>query len=233
MTGQIVELPIAAVVFVGSHFLLSSTGLRGRLVDRLGEGPFRAVYSALALLLLIWIAVAYREAPRVDLWIPPPLIIIVPLVVMPIALLLLVGGLTQPNPTAVAPGRHFAPERPAPGVLAITRHPVLWAIGLWALAHLIANGDSASVVLFGSLAFLALYGTRLIDDKKRRDWPAEDWQRFSAATSNLPFAALASSRNQWRLGEIGWWRLILAGVLYVLLIALHPVVFGVRVVVDL
>lgn len=231
MTGTIIELLVAAVIFVGSHFFLSSSGLRAQIVARVGEGGFRAFYSGLSLLLLVWIIVAYRATPRTDLWFPPRLVIEVPLLVMPFALLFLVCGLTQPNPTSAIPGRRLPPERPAPGILAVTRHPVLWAFGLWALSHLLASGELASLILFASLAFLALYGTRVLDEKKRQSWPAEDWQRFSAATSNIPFAAMASSRNQWRMNEIGWWRLAVAALLYVVLIALHTYA-GVPVIVD-
>lgn len=231
MTGTIIELLFAAIVFVGSHFFLSSSGLRAQLVTRFGERGFRALYSILAILLLIWMVIAYRAAPNVHLWYPMPLVIEVPLIVMPFALLFLVCGLTQPNPTSAMPGGRLPPERPAPGILAVTRHPVLWAFGLWALSHLIASGELGALILFASIAFLALYGTRVLDEKKRQSWPAEDWQRFSAATSNIPFAAMASSRNQWRMKEIGWWRLIVTALLYVAMIGLHTYA-GVPVVVD-
>jgi len=231
MTGNIIELLVAAVLFVGSHFFLSSSGLRTKLVERLGEKGFRTAYSILATLLLIWMVFAYRAAPDIHLWYPMPLVIEVPLIVMPFALLFLVCGLTQPNPTSALPGGRLPPERPAPGILAVTRHPVLWAFGLWALSHLIASGELGALILFASIAFLALYGTRVLDEKKRQSWSAEDWQRFSAATSNLPFAAMATSRNQWRMKEITWWRLIVTALLYVALILLHTYA-GVPVVVD-
>jgi uncharacterized membrane protein len=187
-----------------------------------------------SLILLAWVIRAYSTIDDpVQLWWPPPLLIIVPLVVMPLALLLFVGGYTQRNPTAVMQGRTLAIERPAPGVLAITRHPLMWGIGLWAIVHLIVSGDLASIVFFGSLALLALYGTRMLDAKKRRTWPAEDWQRFAAVTSNIPFAAIFTSRNELKIAEIGWWRIMLAGILYIALIFLHGVVLGVPVVVAL
>jgi uncharacterized membrane protein len=232
MTGNIFELLVAAILFVGSHFFFSSSGLRTRLVERLGEKGFRASYSILAVLLLIWMVFAYRAAPEIHLWYPMPLVIEVPLIVMPFALLFLVCGLTQPNPTSALPGGRLPPERPAPGILAVTRHPVLWAFGLWALSHLVASGELGALILFASIAFLALYGTRVLDEKKRQSWSAEDWQRFSAATSNLPFAAMATSRNQWRMKEIRWWRLAVTALLYVVIIGLHNLL-GVPVVVDI
>ncbi len=234
MTGTIRELLAAAAVFVGSHFGIASTRVRDDLVRRLGERAYVGLYSAVSLILLAWLIRAYATVgDPVVLWSTPPVLIIVPLVVMPLALLLFVGGYTQRNPTAVMQQRTLPTERPAPGVLAITRHPLLWGIGLWAIVHLLVSDDLASIVFFVALAVLALYGTRLLDAKKRRAWPAEDWQRFAAATSNIPFAAVFTSRNEIHLAEIGWWRLLLAGLLYVALVFLHGVVFGVPVVVDM
>ena len=234
MTGTIYELLIAAVVFVGSHFGISSTWVRDDLVARVGERAYVMLYSAVSLILLAWLIRTYSTVgDPVQLWWPPPLLIIVPLVVMPLALLLFVGGYTQRNPTAVMQGKTLATERPAPGVLAITRHPLMWGIGLWAIVHLIVSGDLASIVFFGSLALLALYGTRMLDAKKQRTWATEDWQRFAAVTSNIPFAAIFTSRNELKIAEIGWWRIMLAGILYIALIFLHGIVLGVPVVVAL
>jgi uncharacterized membrane protein len=234
MTGHILELLVAAVVFVGSHFGISSSGLRDELVRRLGERAYLMLYSAVALILLAWLIRAYANVddPIALSW-PPLLLIILPLVVMPLALLLFVGGYTQLNPTAVMQKGGLSMDRPAPGILAITRHPLMWAIGLWATVHLLISSSIASILFFGALAVLAFGGTRALDIKKRHSWSAEDWQRFAAVTSNVPFAAIFTSRNDLRLAEIGWWRIMLAGVLYIVLILLHGVVLGVPVVVKL
>ena len=233
MTGTIYELLIAAAVFVGSHFGIASTGLRDELVRRLGERAYLGLFSAVSLILLAWLVRAYvRVDDSLVLWIRPPLLTVLPIVVMPLALLLLVCGYTQRNPTAVMQGKPLRTDRPAPGILAITRHPLLWGIGLWAIVHLIISDDVASIVFFGAFAILALYGTRMLDAKKQRTWPPEDWQRFAAATSNIPFAALFTSRNEFRIAEIGWWRIMLVGVLDIALMVLHPNVLGTLVGVD-
>jgi uncharacterized membrane protein len=234
MTGTLIELLIAAIVFVGSHFGIASTWVRDDLVRRLGERAYLGLFTAVSLILLAWLIRAYATVrDPIILWWTPPILIIVPLVVMPVALLLFVGGYTQRNPTAVMQKHPLSTERPAPGVLAITRHPLMWGIGLWAIVHLIVSDDIASVVFFAALAILALYGTRLLDAKKQRTWPAEDWQRFASVTSNVPFAAMFTSRNEFRVKEIGWWRIMLAAVLYIVLVPLHGVVLGVPVVVAL
>jgi uncharacterized membrane protein len=234
MTGHILELLIAAIVFVGSHFGIASTWVREDLVRRLGERAYIGLFSVVSLILLAWLIIAYaRVEDPIVLWWTPPVLIIVPLVVMPVALLLFIGGYTQRNPTAVMQKHTLPTERPAPGVLAITRHPLMWGIGLWAIVHLIVSDDLASIIFFAALSILALYGTRLLDAKKQRSWPAEDWQRFASVTSNVPFAAILTSRNELRIAEIGWWRILLAGLLYILLIPLHGIVLGVPVVVAL
>jgi uncharacterized membrane protein len=117
--------------------------------------------------------------------------------------------------------------RPAPGILAITRHPVMWAFGLWALSHIPANGTAADLILFGAMAILALLGTLAIDAKKRRLWGEADWARFASQTSNLPFAAVLSGRARIRPGEIGGLRVLGAAALYALLVFGHPWIAGV------
>jgi uncharacterized membrane protein len=101
----------------------------------------------------------------------------------------------------------------------------MWGVALWALAHIVPNGDAAAVVLFGTLAVLALLGTLLIDHKLRARRGAQ-WQRFAALTSNLPFAAILAGRQHLVLAEIGWRRIGIALALYVALLALHPWLFG-------
>jgi uncharacterized membrane protein len=228
MSGGISQLALAAVVFAGGHFLLSSAWLRPRLAGALGESIFLGLYSVYAVAALVWLILAYVAAPVLPLWQVPTWAAVVPIGVMPLALLLLVGGTTQPNPTAVLPGRPYPAERPAPGILAVTRHPVMWAIGLWALAHIPPNGDAASLILFGTLAALALGGTLAIDAKKRRVQGA-DWAAFAAATSNLPFLALAQGRARLVPGEIGGWRIAAAVALYLGLLFLHSSIAGVPV----
>jgi uncharacterized membrane protein len=113
------------------------------------------------------------------------------------------------------------------GVVRITRHPFLWGVGLWAAGHLMVNGDTASFLLFGSLLMLAFFGTSSIDAKRARAY-GEDWGAFSAATSNVPFAAIAAGRQKLNLAEIGWWRIALAVAVWGAITFAHPYLFGVR-----
>jgi uncharacterized membrane protein len=101
MTGSVLAVALAMGLFVGSHLALSSPPLRAPLVSRMGEKGFRGIYSLLSLVLLVWAAFAYRDAPVVDLWDPPIGLKHLSLLIMPIACVLLVAGLTTPNPSAV------------------------------------------------------------------------------------------------------------------------------------
>lgn len=220
------QLTIAALLFVGSHFGLSSPAVRAGLVGRLGERAFVGLYSLLQILLLAWLVRSYAVAPLVPLWTPPGWTAWVPLLAMPPALLLMVGGLIRPNPTAVMQDAKGPPDLTPRGILTVTRHPVMWAFALWALSHLAANGDVASIMLFAAIAVLALAGTRAIDAKKQVRWGAA-WPEFAAGTSNLPLAAVASSRARLDLAGIGWPAPVVAAAIYVGLILLHPLVIGV------
>jgi uncharacterized membrane protein len=220
------NLTIAAGAFVAAHFLISSTGLRPLLVGRVGERVYAGLFSAQALALIVWLAFAFQSAPRDRLLWDVPGVTHLVLALMPLILVLAIGGFTAPNPSAVmmaAPGLAWRPK----GILTVTRHPVMWAFGLWALLHVLANGDLAGLIFFGAFVVLALFGTLAIDAKKRRTWPAESWHAFTATTSNLPFLAIAQGRTPFDWRGIGWKTLAIALALYVAIIFwFHPQVIG-------
>ncbi len=165
MTGTLTELALAATVFVASHVLVSGTPLRDRLVRIIGERPFQAVFSALSLLLFWWLVSAYQGAPFVGLWETGTAVRFGAMAVMFVASILVAAGFSVTSPTGVNLGGRF--KAPA-GIIKVTRHPVMWGVGLWALVHMAANGDTAAVILFGAMAVLAFAGALSIDVKKRR-----------------------------------------------------------------
>jgi uncharacterized membrane protein len=220
------QLLLAAILFVGSHFVLSSPPLRAGLVSRLGERGFTGAYSLLQIVLLVWMVRAYSLAPFQPVWTPPAWTAWIPILAMIPALLLMVGGFAQPNPTAVMQDTDGPPETRPAGIFTVTRHPVMWGFGVWALAHLCANGELASIVLFGAVAVLALGGTLAIDAKKRARWGAA-WGPFALSTSNLPLRAVAEGRTRLDLAGIGWRTPAIAAAAYLLLLALHPLITGV------
>jgi uncharacterized membrane protein len=231
MDQGLLSLIIAGAAFCGSHVLLSSTRLRGSLRDQLGERGFLAVYSVTSLVIFAWFVSAYAGAPTIPLWPRQTWTALVPVAVMPLATILLVAGYSTRNPTAVGMERSAGADDPAPGLLRVTRHPVMWAIGLWATSHLIANGDLASLLFFGALAALALGGTVLIDRKKRLAL-GSNWSRLVELTSNLPFAALLTGRTSLRWRDIGPLRIAAGLLLYAVLYLAHPILTGMPVVVP-
>lgn len=231
MSHGLISLAIAAVAFCGSHVLLSSTGLRGSLRDQLGERGFLAVYSLTALVTFAWLLAAYAHAPTIVFWPHRRWMALVPVAVIPVAAILLVAGYTTPNPTAVGMERAARADDPAPGILRITRHPVMWAIGLWAISHMIANGDLRSLLFFGAFAALSIGGTLLIDRKKRLAL-GSNWPRLAEVTSNLPFAAILTGRTRPRLRDIGLLRLAAGLLLYAVLYEAHALIAGIPVIIP-
>ncbi len=183
------SLMLGAGFFLGIHLLVSGTTLRDRLVARLGAGAYRGVFSLASLAGLIWMCIAYNDAPMVVLWGKLVGLKPVALAAMLIAFAFVVLGQTKPNPTSVGGETLITQARGPLGIQRITRHPFLWGVALWALIHLTVNGDLASLVLFGALLALALAGTVSIDAKRRRALGAA-WDGFAAQTSNLPFLAI-------------------------------------------
>ncbi len=226
MEAGLSSLVAATVTFVGGHFVLSGQAVRRPLVARLGERRFRGLYALVSLVLFIWMVAAYGRAPELVLW--PSMLWArhVPLLVMPIAAILAVAGLTTRNVTLVGAERSAEAGDPAPGIMRLTRHPFLWAVALWAISHLIATGDAASLILMGGLLVLAFGGMAHIDARRRAELGAA-WGPIALTTSVLPFAAIASSRTTMDWPGIGWQRLAGGVALYFGLLFVHQAVIGV------
>lgn len=217
------NLVAASGYFLLIHFGVSGTKLRDALVARLGPGRYRGAFALASLLGLAWMIYAFRHASYVPLWglvlgLRPAAYLL-----MLIALLFAVIGVSTPSPTRVGMESQLrqGPES-ARGMVRITRHPFLWGVALWALVHLIINGELAALILFGALLVLALGGPAAIDAKRRRAF-GDQWTQFAAVTSNIPFAAIAAGRNQLApaLREIGVWRPLAAIGVYVVVFYLH------------
>jgi uncharacterized membrane protein len=217
------NLIIASAFFLLIHFGVSGTRLRDGLVTRLGAGPYRGAFALASIIGLVWMSYAYRHAPTVELWglqlgfRPAAYVLVL------IAFLFVVIGITTPSPTRVGMESTVGQgSEAARGMVRITRHPFLWGVALWALVHLIVNGDLASLIFFGSLLVLAVGGTFSIDAKRRRNF-GEHWIEFANVTSDIPFAAIAAGRNRLGLAiaEIGVWRPLAAILVYAAAFYLH------------
>lgn len=217
------QLFYATAAFVATHFI-SATPLRGALVRAAGERAYLALYSLAAFATLGWMIWAYNRAPLEPLWVGLRWL---PALVMPFALILLACGLLQRNPTLVGADKLLKNPDPARGMIRVTRHPVMWSIMLWSSVHLLARGERMACVFFGGFLVLAALGALLIDQRKARTL-GEDWKRFAAATSYLPFAAILQGRNRFAAREIGWRNPAIGLALYALLFWFHPLLFGIR-----
>ncbi len=143
---------IGLVVFIGTHLITTRREQRAALIARLGEGTYKVLYSVASIIGVVLIAYGYsryRAAGWIDVWYPPAwtrhltATLIWPAIIMFVA--------------AYSPGR----------IKATLKHPMLVGTKLWALAHLISNGDLGSIILFGSILAWAVVDR--ISLKRRTD----------------------------------------------------------------
>ena len=135
-------LLLGLVLFLGTHALrVYAEGWRSQQMARLGEKTFKSVYAVVSLLgfvLLCWGYDIARATPTV-LWVPPVATRHVAALLMLLASVLLVA--------AYVPGNHLK---------ARMRHPMVLSVKVWALAHLLANGNLEDVILFASFLVWAV-----------------------------------------------------------------------------
>ncbi|MEM7099508.1 MAG: NnrU family protein [Pseudomonadota bacterium] len=199
------EVLVAALVWVVSHLALATDPIRKNLVAAVGSGPFLGLYSLVATASLIYLIWVYTDVPRFDyMWLPNPDLYWVSKVTMPVALILLVGGFMVKNPTNVGMSLDDVEDASqlATGVTRITRHPFQWAVVIWGIGHVVANGDWVSIIFFTSFVVISGAGTFLMDRKKALSLGA-GWTQYSRVTSNVPFAAIARGDNRLVWGELG------------------------------
>ena len=172
------------VVFIAIHLVPSFPQSRASLIDKLGAGPYKGLFSMGALAGVTLMVVGFAYADLVPVWQPPAWGRHVTMTVMLPVFVLLAGAHMRSN------------------LKRFVRHPMLLGVVLWSMGHLFANGDQASVILFGSLGVFALFDM----------WSAT---RRGAAKS--------TERVPAKLDLI----LIAAGcVAYAAILFLHPVLFG-------
>jgi uncharacterized membrane protein len=203
MTGELVQLLLANAAFVGSHFAMSHP-LRGPMVRVLGASGFLGVYSLVSLALIAWVALAFKAAPPADLggsgdagW------ILATALTLPAMVLLagsFAGNPALPDPT----GKTMIPTEPK-GVFRVTRHPMMWGIGLWAIAHVALWWSTRTLITAGAVGVLALFGAHL-QDRKKRTLLGEAWAGWEARTSYWPrVGALLSVGWLWWVIGLALW----------------------------
>lgn len=140
-------LIIGLVAFFTIHLVPANRELRDGLVARFGEGPYKIAFSVLSLVAFAVIVIGFAKmqdphylgSKNPILWYPPVWL-------RHIAMLLML-------PAFIALLSAYVPSR----IGAVLKHPMLVAVKIWALAHLLVNGDTAGMVLFSSFLAFAVY----------------------------------------------------------------------------
>ena len=181
-------------LFLGIHALTTRRGLRARIVAALGEGGYKTAYSVVSLaglVLIVWGFADYRATGWIDVWTPPTALKHVTVGLMLPAVILVAASYLR--------GRIYT----------TLKHPMLAGVKLWAAAHLLANGDLGSIILFGSFLAWAVFDR--ISLKHRADPGAPP----------IPVGGIGNDLIAVAVGTVAY--LALAFVF-------HPVVIGVPVV---
>lgn len=135
-------LVFGLVLFLGVHSTrIASEGGRTKAIARLGEGPWKGIYSLLSLaglMLIIW-GFGRARSDAAQLWAPPVWTRHATILIMLISLILIGAYIFKKSHIAVA-----------------AHHPMMWGVALWAAGHLIANGSSTDLLLFGAFLVWAV-----------------------------------------------------------------------------
>ena len=186
-------LILGIIIFLGTHTLTTLRETRAGLIARLGAGPYKGLYSVGSLIGFVLIVVGfarYRAEDWIQVWVPPAGMRHLTILLMWFAFVAL------------------AAMSPKPGrIKGWLRHPMLVGIKIWALAHLLVNGDAGGMLLFGSFLAWAVYDRIAV--KRRGDLGAPRLDAFTRADG---IAVVAGT------------------VAYVAMIFLHPWLIGVSVI---
>jgi uncharacterized membrane protein len=133
---------LGLVLFLGAHTLTTQRELRASVIASTGEGGYKigyALVSVAGLALIVWGFAHYRATGWIDVWYPPRALKHIAVALMLPAVILVVAAYLR--------GRIYT----------AVKHPMLSGVKLWAAAHLLANGDLGSIILFGSFLGWAVY----------------------------------------------------------------------------
>jgi uncharacterized membrane protein len=185
---------LGLVLFLGVHTLTTQREVRARVIALSGEGGYKAGYAVVSvagLALIAWGLSHYRAAGMIDIWFPPKALKHITVALMLPAVILVVAAYIR--------GRIYT----------LVKHPMLSGVKLWAGAHLLANGDLGSIILFGSFLGWAVFDR--ISLKHRAD----------AGAPPIPVGGVGNDLIAVAVGFVAY---------LALAFAFHPVVIGVPVV---
>ena len=184
---------LGLVLFLGAHVFTTRREARARAIASMGEGGYKIVYavvSALGLALIVWGFAHYRAHEWVQIWTPPKALRHLNVLLMLPAVILVAASYIR--------GRIYV----------TLKHPMLAGVKLWALGHLLANGDLGGIILFGSFLAWAVFDR--ISLKRRTD----------AGAPPIPIGGIGNDLIAVAVGVVAY---------LALAFAFHPVVIGVPV----
>jgi len=185
---------LGLILFFGVHMLTTRRELRARFIASMGEGGYKIFYALVSLAglaLIAWGFAEYRATGWIDVWNPPKAFKHITVGLMLPAVIMVVASYIR--------GRIYT----------TLKHPLLTGVKLWAAAHLLANGDLGSIILFGSFLAWAVFDR--ISLKRRPD----------AGAPPIPIGGAGNDLIAIAVGTVAY---------LALAFAFHPVVIGVPVV---
>lgn len=200
--GPDAQIALLWLGFAGSHLLLSSRAVRGRLIATAGELGFQGLYSLVALAFFVPLAWIYFGHIHAGVWLwevgRGPVLTWGIQIGMGVAFVMIVAGAISPSPASIGgPSGEIEPR----GMFRITRHPLVMGIGLFGLLHLLPNAATSDVAFFGGFAGFAVVGCWHQDRRKLVEL-GERFRAFHAATPFLPFTGAGTLRGLRELGPV-------------------------------
>ena len=159
-----VILVLGLVIFLGLHSTrIFSEGGRAMAIARLSEGPWKGIYSLISIIGFFLIVRGFAQARRngVALWSPPDWTRHITILLMLFSAILMGAYIFKKSHIAVA-----------------AHHPMVWSVAIWAAGHLLSNGSSADLVLFGAFfvwAVAVLRNSYARDQRNAVAYPAPNW----------------------------------------------------------
>jgi uncharacterized membrane protein len=160
------------LLFAVVHFIPSfAPSFRASAFQRMGEGGYKGVFSGLLLSAFALIIVGWRNAQPTSLYLPPEALHKLAIGLLVLAFLLMAVSARNSR------------------LRLLVRHPQLTGVALWGISHLLLNGDSRSVALFGGMTVWALIEIVAIS-KREGVWIKSDVPSWAAEGVTVLIAAV-------------------------------------------
>jgi uncharacterized membrane protein len=197
------QLILGLILFLGAHSVrILADGWRDQTIAAYGEKAFKGVYTLVAILGFYLLVVGYGEArlQPLALWSPPIFTKHISMLLMLLSSILLIA--------AYIPRNHFKMR---------LKHPMVLSVKVWALSHLLANGNLADLVLFGSFLIWAVLNFRSARARDRAQVQNSDANEKAPLKPNLLATLIAL------FGGMGLWAVI-TFVLHAKVVGVAPMV---------